>query len=130
MISLHFVMTESDRLTELVTMLERAARDHGYVVTVDAHVDARCAAMLLGRAAGTLRNWRSGEMPLRFRRLGGRRGRVQYSLHVLAQFLLDADSDAERECTETHEASRSEIDSPSAVADDAAQAAPQLKAAS
>jgi hypothetical protein len=111
-------------------MLERAARDHGFAVTIDGHVDARCAAMLVGRSAGTLRNWRCGKSPLRFRRLGGRRGRVGYSLHAIAQFLLDADSDAERECTETHEASRSEIDSPSAVTDDAAQAAPRLKAAS
>jgi hypothetical protein len=51
-------------------------------------------------------------------------------LRTLARFLLGAESDGEHECTETHEASRSEIDSPSAVADDAAQAAPQLKAAS
>ncbi len=108
-------------------LLERAARDHGYAVTVDQHVDARCAALLLGRAAGTLRNWRSGEMPLRFRRLGGRRGRVQYSLRALAQFLLDGDADAE--CTERHEASRSDIAFPSAVADDAAQAVPPLKKA-
>lgn len=123
-------MTESDRLTELVAKLERAARDHGFAVTIDGHVDVRCAAMLIGRSNGTLRNWRCGKSPLRFRRLGGRRGRVGYSLNVIAQFLLDADSNAQGECMKGHEPSRSEIDPPSAVADDVAQAAPQLKAAS
>jgi hypothetical protein len=96
-----------------ITQLERAARDLGFAVTVDGHVDERAAAALLNRSPGTLRNWRSQHRPLMFRRLGGSRGRVTYPLTELARFLIEAES------TELHESARDCISMPAEPEQDA-----------
>lgn len=73
-------------------VLERAAIDRGHLVSGDGYVSETCAAALIGVEVSTLRGWRYGARPLPFRRLGGARGRVWYSLHALAQFLIDCEA--------------------------------------
>jgi hypothetical protein len=58
--------------------------------TADGRVTEKTAAEILGRAPGTLRNWRSGDRPLRFNTAGGR---VTYALRDLAEFIVKSASD-------------------------------------
>jgi hypothetical protein len=60
----------------------------GHLVTLDGFVDERCAAEFLGLSPLTLRNRRHQHAPIPYRKLGGTRGRVQYSLLALAAYLL------------------------------------------
>lgn len=105
----------TDHIAELLAQLKASALDRGYLVTGDDHVSEVCAAELLGRAPGTLRNWRHAARPLPFRRLGGTRGRVSYSLAVLAAFLVDGET---RECTDANDSARLNIADGQSAADD------------
>lgn len=78
----------TDPIEQMSTRLQSACRDMGAFVTWDNFVSERIAASLLGREPGTLRNWRCGHRPLRFRKL---HGRVQYQLADIAALLISAD---------------------------------------
>ena len=86
-------LPDRDPVDDRAALLVALARDAGLAVTLDGHVDEATAALLLGRSANTLRNWRGLHRPLAFRQLGGRRGRVTYAVRELARFLLDAEQE-------------------------------------
>jgi len=56
-----------------VRELREACRRHGHLVTADDRVRENVAAELVGRAAGTLRNWALAGGPLLPVRVAGRR---------------------------------------------------------
>jgi hypothetical protein len=64
--------------------LEQRCRDRGLLVRFDQTVSDRVAALIVGRQKSTLRNWRSADGPLPFKRIGGR---VCYHLADIAAFL-------------------------------------------
>jgi hypothetical protein len=78
-------------IAERVALLEQAARERGFLVSGDGFVCEAAAASLIGIEAGTLRNWRCQHEPLRYRRLGGPRGRVWYPLTEIARLLVEAE---------------------------------------
>lgn len=82
-------MPQSDPVASRVELLAALARDAGHAVSLDGHVDEACFAALVGLSPLTLRNRRTnGGSLVPFRQLGGRRGRVQYALRAIAEFLL------------------------------------------
>lgn len=72
--------------------LKKSCVQNGWPVYPGGRVNEAVAAALLGRAVGTLRNWRYGERPLPFTRPGAGRGRVTYRLSDIADF-LDCEAD-------------------------------------
>jgi hypothetical protein len=78
-----FRLADGDEPT--VEQLERACRERGLTVTVDGRVSESTTAMLVGRAPGTLRNWRNGAGPvLRHYKM---HGRYTYRLTDIAAYL-------------------------------------------
>lgn len=70
-----------------VADLRRRCAEHGQWVSPTDEVNEATAAELVGRSAGTLRNWRGlNPTPLNFRTL---RGRVLYTLNDIADFMTD-----------------------------------------
>jgi hypothetical protein len=70
--------------------LRRWCLNNGYLVLPDGAVRESAAAAILGRAAGTLRNWRNGAGTVPLYR---HRGRVTYRLHDLAEHLESGRTD-------------------------------------
>jgi len=68
--------------------LQEACQREGIRGTLDGRVSEEVAASVLGKAPGTLKNWRQAHRPLKYRRSGGR---IQYSLRELAMFLLEGE---------------------------------------
>ncbi len=64
-------------------------RQHGLPIFPGGRVSELVAAELLGKASGTLKNWRCthGPAQLPYVRSGGGRGRISYRLADLADFL-------------------------------------------
>jgi hypothetical protein len=81
----------ADRIAGCVVILERAARERGFLISGDGYICEAGAASLIGIETGTLRNWRGQHEPLRYRRLGGPRGRVWYPLAEIARLLVESD---------------------------------------
>jgi len=68
-----------------VEQLERACRERGFSITPDGRVSEQVTATLVGRAQGTLRNWRNGAGPvLPHYKM---HGRVSYKLTDIAAYL-------------------------------------------
>ena len=87
-----FSVTDPAAIEGRTRALAAAATTANYMVSLEGFVSEACTAELLGVAESTLRDWRnSGRYELRHRRLGGKRGRVQYCLRSLAAFLLAAE---------------------------------------
>jgi hypothetical protein len=85
-------VTDPDPIAERARELAAAATGAGYLVSLEGYVSEAATAGLIGVAESTLRDWRNaGRYALRHRRLGGKRGRVQYELRSLAAFLLAAE---------------------------------------
>jgi hypothetical protein len=82
---------DAARVDEIVRSLEQAARQLGFAVTIDGHVSEAGAAVLLDRQPTTLRHWRAGARPLAYRRLGGARGRITYSLRTIATYKMNCE---------------------------------------
>ena len=89
-------MTDPDAIGERTQVLERAAKDRGYLVSGDGFVSEACTAELIGVEVSTLRGWRYGARPIPFRRLGGARGRVWYSLRAIATYLIECEASEDR----------------------------------
>ena len=70
--------------------LADAARLAGMLVTFDNYINEGDAAALLGISEFTMRNRRLTDQPIPARKLGRR---PQYSLHALAAFLVDGETD-------------------------------------
>ena len=73
-----------DRLAALVEALRLRIAERGLRSSADDMVPEAVAGELLGKAPGTLRNWRAGARPLEFIRRGGQ---VLYPLAALAAWL-------------------------------------------
>jgi hypothetical protein len=70
----------------------RFCRERNLVIFAGDRVDENGASTILGKANGTLRNWRAQALPLPFSRTGAGRGRVFYRLQDLADFMSREDS--------------------------------------
>lgn len=75
----------AQRIASTLESLEAATLAHSIPVTGDGRVSEGAAALLLGVAAGTLRNRRGEDCPLPFYRVAG--GRVTYRLADLAALI-------------------------------------------
>lgn len=70
-----------------VDRLKAACGDMAVPVQWDLTVDEDGAALLLGKSAFTLRNWRHTSRPLAFVKIGGR---IRYELAEIARFMAEA----------------------------------------
>lgn len=73
--------------------LRAACKAAGRKVTGDGQVSEATAAMLVGRAPGTMRNWRALHRPIPFCRRGGR---ISYAIIDIARWMAN-DADAQLE---------------------------------
>ena len=92
-------LLDDDEPPCIVDQLKQACAEKDWPVFPGDRVSELVAAQLLGRALGTLRNWRSGSRPLAFVRNGSGRGRVSYKLSDLAKFLDREPEDEDACCT-------------------------------
>lgn len=74
----------SEAVEKCREILEAAASTAGVPITADGRVSESDAAVLLGVAPLTLRNWRLTTAPIPWHRIGGPSGRVTYRLRDLA----------------------------------------------
>jgi hypothetical protein len=84
-------MRIAEQIADRVALLELVARERGFLISGDGYVCEAAAASLIGIETGTLRNWRGQHEPLRYRRLGGPRGRVWYPLTEIARLLVESE---------------------------------------
>lgn len=85
-------MTNSD-IDARTQQLTQIALDAGHLVALEGFVSEACVAELIGVTVSTVRGWRAtGRHALQYRRLGGTRGRVQYSLRSVAAFLVECET--------------------------------------
>jgi hypothetical protein len=78
-------------IADRVALLERVARERGFLISGDGYICEAGAASLIGVETGTIRNWRGQHEPLRYRRLGGPRGRIWYPLAEIARLLVESE---------------------------------------
>jgi hypothetical protein len=84
-------MIDAADIDRTAALLKHAARERNFLVSGDGYVCESAAASLIGVEVGTVRNWRGQHAPLRYRRLGGPRGRVWYPLTEIARLLLESE---------------------------------------